>query len=454
MRKALSLLLALALLLVSAFACAEEAAPAEEPETPELPADLFDLWNYGGESPSWISTASPVGEGVLIAPATVKDIPAEQLAVSDGKNTWQAVAVVPDDFSQFTLVFFDPGDKAPQWGCWQLMPWGDSVPASSCIVRFGDRLGSRINRGVLAAERITRQGQDYLLLDLTDAAPTGSPVLTADGRLAGIVTAQWAEGFNRVLALPADGVAWGVTGVAGLLAGLPPWGETPDGLTVTLNKNQAVIDWTNLVLPEKAAGQEAWIVLVDTGNGYLTSYPAEGKGSSFITLLTPGRFYIVGPVVSSGRPGSVPGSYVSVYVPKAEKLTEYGFMPVVTAFAEAPEGRLKEGGAPVPVKEVTEELLRSGRAYFYSHSTYEVTENIEGGTLLVTLTDPYGNNYRYESGWLYSPEYMAEDIWYIALSEMGLTASLDRDGYPAGEYRVAYYVNGDLADEFTFELKK
>ena len=106
------------------------------------------------------------------------------------------------------------------------------------------------------------------------------------------------------------------------------------------------------------------------------------------------------------------------------------------------------------IAEVTEELLRSSRAYFYSWSTYEVTENIEGKSLLVTLTDPNGNNYRYESGWLYSPDYMAEDIWYLSLAETNLTSILNADGYPAGVYRVAFYVDGLLADEFSFELKQ
>ena len=101
MRKILSVLLALAVLLsASAFACAEGAVA----ETQELPADLFDIWDYGNESPSWVSTASPIGDGVLIAPVSVKEIPAEQLAVTDGKNTWQVIASVPDDLNQFTLV--------------------------------------------------------------------------------------------------------------------------------------------------------------------------------------------------------------------------------------------------------------------------------------------------------------------------------------------------------------
>lgn len=436
----------LMLICVCAFACAEESAG-------QTPADLFDLWDYGGESPVWVTTAVPVMDGILITSAVVKDIPAEQLAVTDGKNFWFAEAVLPDENEQLTMVFYDSASTSVPTGSWPLLGWGESVPASYCVVRFGDSLGSRINRGVLSSEEITRQGRRFLLLDLTDQAPAGSPVLTPDGQLAGIVTAQWAEGLNRVLVLPAEGIAESISGIAGLLSGLPDWGEAPQGLNVTLNKNTAVVEWADMTLPEKAEGEDVWIVLVDTGNSYLTSYPAEGDERFFATVLTPGRFYIVGAVASAGRPGAVPQSYASVYVPKAGKLTEYGFKPVVTAVAEAPEGDLKEGEAPVPVTEVTEELLRSGRAYFYSHSTYEVTENIEGKTLLITLTDPEGNNYRHESGWLYSPDYMAEDIWYIKLSETGLTAFLDQDGYPAGEYRMAFYVDGELADEFSFELK-
>ena len=437
----------LLLICFSAFAYAEESAE-------QMPADLFDLWDYGGESPVWVTTAVPVMDGVLIASSAVKDIPAEQLVVTDGINIWSAVAVLPDENERLTLVFYDIASTPVRVGSWTLLSWGESVSASSCMIRFGDSLGSRINRGVLASEEITRQGQRFLLLDLTGQAPAGSPVLTSDGQLAGIVTAQWAEGINRVLVLPAEGIAESISDIAELLSGLPDWGEAPQGLNVTLNKNTALIEWTDMTLPEKAEGEDVWIVLVDTGNSYLTSYPAEGDENYFAAVLTPGRFYIVGAVASVGRPGSVPQSYASFYVPKTGKLTEYGFKPVVTAIAEAPEGGLKEGEAPVPVTEVTEELLRSGRAYFYSHSTYEVTENIEGKSLLVTLTDPEGNNYRHESGWLYSPDYMAEDIWYIKLSETNLTAFLDKDGYPAGEYRMAFYVDGELADEFSFELKQ
>ena len=404
----------------------------------------------------WVATAVPISEGVLLAPASVKDIPPEQLAVSDGVNAWEAATVISADKDRFTLIFYEPGDKPARYGSWELLPWGASVPASACTVRFGDSLGSRINRGVLAAENITWQGDRFMLLTLTDPAPAGSPVLTSDGRLAGVITAEWAQGENRVLMLPVEGLAEDMSEVAGLLRGLSEWGTAPQGLVVTAEKNLVTVNWKDMTLPEVPEGSEVYIVLVDTGNDYLTSFPVKDVENSEVSLLlTPGRFYIIGPAVSQGRPDFVPESYASVFLPRAEKLTEYNFRPVVTAIAELPGSIPKEGAVPVPVanEDVTEELLRSGRAYFYSHSTYQVTEEIDNKSLLVTLTDPNGNNFRYESGWLYSPEYMQEDIWYLSLKETGLTATLDENGYPAGVYKVAFYVDGDLADEFTFELK-
>ena len=448
MKKGLSLIMAAAMLL-TAFSFAYAGEMPEEPAP-----DLFDVWDYGDESPSWIASAIPVSEGILIAPPGIKDLSPEQLAVSDGEHTWQTAAVVPDGKGRFTLVFYDPGETAARYGCWPLMPWGSSIPASSCTVRFGDNMGSRINRGVLAAEDITMEGKRCMLLTLSDTAPAGSPVLTSDGMLAGIVIAEWAEGFNRVLMLPAEGIAESVTDVAELLAGLPEWSEPPQGLTVTMDQNRVTINWEEMPLPETKEGTDVYMVLVDTGNNYLNSFIADGNGREITLLLTPGRFYIAGPVVSAGRPDTVPESYAAFFVPQGEQLSEFSFKPVLTAIAEAPEGGLKEGEQPVPVTEVTEELLRSGRAYFYSHSSYEVTEEISNRSLLVTLTDPDGNNYRYESGWTYSPDYMTADIWSLPLRETGLTAAMDENGYPAGVYQIAYYVDGFLADAFEFELKK
>ena len=65
MKKGLLVVLAaVVLLLCYSFAGAEE----------EKEADLFDLWDYGGESPAWAGFAVPVSEDIVItSPAALPD---------------------------------------------------------------------------------------------------------------------------------------------------------------------------------------------------------------------------------------------------------------------------------------------------------------------------------------------------------------------------------------------
>lgn len=445
MKRALLLILA-AVLVLSCFSFAGAEGTGEN--------GLLELWDWGGESMTHVASAIPVGDGAAIVSSAVLPQNTDTLALSDGVNTWEVKAVLPDREGRIAVLFYEAEGKPSRYDGWHLLPLGASVSAASCVVKGTGADGLAVSRGVLSSAGIHVGGRRFLLLSLDGPVPLGSALLTAEGQLAGIVAADWAEGVNRVLALPADGIAESLAGVAALLNNLPAWGEAPEGLTVTLDKNLATVDWKEMTLPEKKEGEELYLVVFDTGNSYISFYPAETMTSATM-VLTPGRYYIAGILASAERPNDIPESYVTISVPQAEQLTEYGFHPVLTCIAEAPEGGLKDGDAPAPVPatEVTEELLRSGRAYFYSHSTYQVTENVEGKTLLITLTTPDGNNYRHESSWLYAPEYMAEDIWFLSLKDIGLTTGLDQGGYPKGTYQMAFYVDGDLADSFEFILK-
>ena len=445
MKKAWILMLTVVLLLLCcAFAGAEEIR-----ET-----DLFDLWDYGGESPVWTGSAVPISEGVVITSSAMLPKNTDYLVVSDGKEQWEAEAVMSDSEGKLMLVLFDAEKKPSRYGTWPLMPMGTNTAASSCVVRFGDALGSRINRAVLNAEETEWMGRHCYLMTLSDAAPAGSPVLTEDGQLAAIVAAQYAEGMNRVLALPADEIAESLTEVAAMLNNLPDWSEKPEGLTVTLDRNAATIDWSGMTLPEKAENEKLYLIVADAGNSYLNYYPAEVSNRTLKTILTPGRLYVAGVKAYSGIPDSLPDKYIVFNAAPVKRLTDHSFRPILTAVAESQGPSLKEGETPVPVTEVTLDLLRSGRAWFYSSSTYEVTEEINDGTLLVTLTDPQGVNYRWESSWVYSPAYMEGDIWYISLRDSGLLSFLEnRNQDIRGVFQMAYYVNGDLADCFEFELK-
>lgn len=456
MRKTLCMLTALLLML--GCAGAEPAAPAPEtaataPETAEeREAGQLDLWYTDGEGRTWITAAIQAMDGMLLTSPALLPEKTDGLTVTDGQNEWEVKAVIPDSSGAMAFIFFNTEKNLPRRAAWPLMPFGDGVPAQTCRVVSGGADGGRTEYGVVSAASMEWLGCRCMLLQLDGEAPLGSAVLTAKGELAGMVAAEYAEGENRVLAMPAEEIVRAMTEAGSVLGSLVSWGEPPEGFLVRTEKNQATFDWSGMALPETAEGESLYLVVMDMDNRYLNFFPADTEERSLRMLLTPGRVYTSGILAAAGKPGEIPARYAVTVIPPAQKLTKYSFSPTLTAVAEMPPDA-KEGQAPAPVSEVTEELLRSGRAYFYSASTYEVEEAIPDGTLLVTLTDPEGNNYRYESTWLYAPEYMKEDIWYISLTGTGLTWSLDQNGYPRGEYTLAYYVDGEIADTVTFDLK-
>ena len=213
-----------------------------------------------------------------------------------------------------------------------------------------------------------------------------------------------------------------------------------------MDRNEVIFDWTGMALPETAEGESLYLVVADVGNEYLTYMQITEGETRTIMVLTPGRTYISGILASKGLPGELPARYVTTELPAAEKLTSYHFRSQICALVESDR-------TPVPLTEVTEEQLRSGKLYFYSKSSYIVERTIEDLSLLVTLTDPNGQNYRYLSSWIYDPSYMKNDAWGIQLSETGLLEMLNQDGYPKGTYELAMYIGGELADSSAFELK-
>ena len=226
-------------------------AAAPEPEAAEKDADLYDLWDYGAESMTWVTSGVPVTDGVLLVSAAALPESTEHLAVSDGNTVWEVKAVLPDSSGLVATVFFEPEGKELRYGFWHLLPYGQQVQADTCILRSGDALGSRINHRVLDASSVTWRDTRCLLLTLEDSVPLGSAVLTAEGELAGIVVGFYAEGGNRVLAMPPEELARCMTEASMALGGLPGWGNPAEGFRVTADKNFVTIDWKDMTLPEK-----------------------------------------------------------------------------------------------------------------------------------------------------------------------------------------------------------
>ncbi|MCR5297558.1 MAG: hypothetical protein K6E17_09115 [Clostridiales bacterium] len=456
MKKILAWILVLGLMMMAALpgmaeetAEEAEAAAAEAVENLAAPG-LFDLYDVNGDDVKWLGIAVPVVNGLAMTAGCVVPENCATLVITDGVNVWKAAVYYRDNGNALVTIAVDVSEANPLIGPFSGTGHEEALVAGDCTVRTADANQSRINRTVSSLTPIIWEGYYALVARLNGDALPGSPLLDEEGNLAGIVAAQYAEGDHRVVILSLEGIRQSLVEASANEEAAKMRAEIePEGFTVTVEENRVTLDWSAMTLPECAEGERPYVVVSDIDNSYLT-YFGFTEDTSWTLLLTPGRTYVSGILVSKDTPDRTPDRYVITTLPEAEKLTDYGFESRVLAVAEK-----NAAGEVVPVEEVTEELLRSGRAYFYSSSTYQVDRTYDDLTLLITLTDPNGENYRYETGWVYDPAYMDDDTWSVAFTETGLLEMLNKEqgGYPKGEYTLAFYVGGKLADSVTFELK-
>ena len=439
------------LLLVSMILQGSSSGEADDQEPARESPDLFDLFDYSGESMSWVGLAVPLSDNILVTSAANVPAKADALAVSDGITMSEADSVIPDHAGIVALVVCKedpmPFRRKPYSFVQNDMEWNPRT----LTVRSGDGQGSRLNRYVEEMTRMTWMGYDSVLLRLSGPVFPGSPMLTEGGELAGMVVAEYGEGENRFVALTADGM---IHAIGDAISGQQPEtaGNPLEGYRVTVEKNEVFFDWSQADPGEGQPGEQLYLVVADTGNSYINYARIDQGETSARMVLAPGRTYLSGLIWSFGAPESLPEKYEITSLPEAGPLTDYGFVSLQCSLAEEPAEGLKNGELPLPLENVTEELLRSGRLHFYSSSMYDVPERIDGLTLLITLTAPSGENYRYLTGWIFDPSYMREDSWSVPLSDTGLLETLNRKGYSAGTYEVAFYVDGKLGDSFTFDL--
>ena len=426
-------------------------AAAVHAETAGTP-DLYDLYDATENGRVWLGTAVPLMDGVAITSPVGLPEKVTALEIWDGKAYRHASMGLPVADGKVLVLLHETEGEKPGIPSYELLQAGILPQAGSLIVRSGDRMGSRVNRAVYDVSAISWNNRNALLLTLSGDTALGSPLITADGKLAGIITAEYAEGVNRYVALTAQEISGCLQEAVGLLE--QPETENPmKGYTVTTDGNLVTFDWSGAELPEAAEGEKLYHIVADSESSYLT-YVEVTEGLTEITmLLTPGRTYLSGLDTYAELPDDLP-KYLSVTpLPEAEPLTEHGFRSRVFAIAELPQDA-GEDTMPVAADQIPEKLLRGGRACIYSVSSYTVEKELDDITLLITLTAPDGNNYRYESGWYYDPSIMEKDEWYVRLSDTRLLDMLNTNGYPAGTYEMSMFIDGKLADSFSFELIK
>ena len=441
MKKWTALVIALVMLVTAGTALAE-AKP-----------DLYDLYDAADGGKTWIGTAVPIMDGVAVTSPVGLPEKVSGMEIWDGTAYRPVTLGLPVADGKILVLLHETDGEKPGIPAYDYVETGVVPQAGNLMVRSGDWMLSRINRAVYDASVISWNNREALLLTLSGDTAVGSPLITADGKLAGIVTAEYAEGLNRYVALTVPEITACLQEAAELLEEPELADNRPEGYTVTVEGNLVTFDWSGVKLPEIAEGEKLYHIVADSESSYLTYVEVREGVTQATMLLTPGRMYVSGLAGFRDLPDDLPQQAALTSLPEAEPMTDYGFESQVFAIAEMPEDA-PQGAMPTVPDQITETLLRSGRACIYSVSSYTVDQAMEDFTLLVSLTAPDGSNYRYESGWYYDPSVMKKDEWYTLLSDTTLLDMLNEAGYPAGTYEMAMYIEGKLADSFSFELIK
>ena len=441
MKKWTALVIALVMLVTAGTALAE-AKP-----------DLYDLYDAADGGKTWIGTAVPIMDGVAVTSPVGLPEKVSGMEIWDGTAYRPVTLGLPVADGKILVLLHETDGEKPGIPAYDYVETGVVPQAGNLMVRSGDWMLSRINRAVYDASVISWNNREALLLTLSGDTAVGSPLITADGKLAGIVTAEYAEGLNRYVALTVPEITACLQEAAELLEEPELADNRPEGYTVTVEGNLVTFDWSGVKLPEIAEGEKLYHIVADSESSYLTYVEVTEGVTKSTMLLTPGRMYVSGLAGFRDLPDDLPQQAALTSLPEAEPMTDYGFESQVFAIAEMPEDA-PQGAMPTVPDQITETLLRSGRACIYSVSSYTVDQAMEDFTLLVSLTAPDGSNYRYESGWYYDPSVMKKDEWYTLLSDTTLLDMLNEAGYPAGTYEMAMYIEGKLADSFSFELIK
>ena len=443
-RKALAWLLLLTLLL-SIAAAGGETSPGTEKH------DVYDIYDFStGGTTLWRGAAIPLLPGMAVT--SLANLPgrAEDTGISDGDGLWKARTIWPLERGGMAFLFWDEKENPSSFSPWPVSDRTGAARTKDLYVYHVNATGDQMYRSVTAMSGAAWEGLDGMVVMLSGDAAPGDPILTEGGELAGMITAEYAEGLNRYAAVSGQGILNLLAQTYGNPGSTLPGSTPEEGFTVTAEGNRVTFDWS-AVRRKAPEGMSLWLVVQDTGNDYLNYLQADGDTTSCTMLLTPGRTYISGLVASETAPASMPDRFAVLQIQEANRLTKHGFAPEVTGLVRAGDSDAVTERIRETVSEWTAEELKNGKVHFYSWSAYQVTEK-EEDTLLITLTTPEGINYRYASGWVYDPSYMAEDIWSIPLSGMGFMRDLEKKGFSAGEYRMTYYVGGEEADSFVFSV--
>ena len=313
--------------------------------------------------------------------------------------------------------------------------------------------GAVVTIPVTRQHALTLDGTEGVLFTAAEGLLPGALLLDKDGGLVGLTVSSWGEGRGQYYAVSASAI---------VLADEQPVALEGRFATaeaeITAERGLLRIEFPSLV-STLGEGDNISVLAVDPANGYRTYYiwhNEEEDGEPYCNFAgVPGRSYDVWVYVGPELPPASaldPAESRHVDIPAAKKLDRYSYRDENVWIAAVPVGTSVGETEELPPAETSTGLLfgEDREIYLQVTSHYEVTEEVEE-ILLIALYAPDGQCFAYLGGFLYMPSIMGMDVWHCDITELFEDCGRFADAV-TGDYRLAYYYDGDLVGEITFTV--
>ena len=286
--------------------------------------------------------------------------------------------------------------------------------------------------------------QEALIFRGEEGLLPGAFVPDENGCIMGLVVAQQAEGLGMYIALSPNAIYSALTADPSMDTFCP----------ITLKWDQGALDvsWTDV----KREGGYYAITFSGDSNRFYTVYKEESTARSGAVILPAGHtYYVQVQWVADGAEAIEPiWSVMTPYTVTAQPLTAYGFrQECYLTFAEP--GR--EGAIVLPpVEKITRAMFADSalEPYFQIRNTYDVNEEITMAAA-VELVAPDGQFYFLDLGYIFDPAFETDDSFILPVKDL-FAACSDYSGgaLMPGEYVIRYFIGGKTAGEYLFILEE
>lgn len=317
--------------------------------------------------------------------------------------------------------------------------------------------GSFVTMEVRGSRKTLVDNRAEALLYAEEGLMPGAVMFGDDFGLACVTVHQAAEGEGAYAAV-ADVTLANVFGEGTVAAA---GAKVISGVTAKYERGLIVVDWSAATGYTLTKDTVFTAYIAASTNNYLSLDVLKDGETTTSFPAIPETEVMVWVVASQGDEDTqlfpeMLGQVQYVTVPEAAPIDLYGLKNVRMGVTSGEPGMDGNAADFLPQEPLTRDTLsdRDRPIYFQTEDVYTVDAQDEDHTLMVTLYTPEGYAHSYFSGYVFMPEYAASDLWISDISDIFADYEMFCAGapWPAGEYRVLYTIDGYEVAELTFTL--